>query len=264
MDQAHYAELTSRLLSAARDDPRVVGLVALGSMAQQDDEPDRFSDHDFFLVTIAGAQQSFRDDLAWLPDAPAIALAFQETAHGLKVLYTHGHLLEFAVFDLAELDRARVNRYRVLLDRADVENRMRELGERTAAEVVAQSTSDRVLFGQFLCHLLVGAGRAARGETLSGRHAALDLAPSALVTLVARHVPSAAPGLLDSLDPLRRVERAYPELGRELAALAVLPTVRAAMGLLEIAERGLVAHLGVDVEPAVAAVRAALASMTDG
>lgn len=257
MDAARYAELTRRLLAAATAEPRVLGLVALGSMADQGQSPDRFSDHDFFLVTETGAQQHFRRDLSWLPDAGAIALAFQETAHGLKVVYVDGHLLEFAVFDLAELDLARVNRYRVLLDRADLASRMAALASRTATERREQEVGERVLFGQLLCHLLVGAARAARGEELSGR-ASVGEARRELAILAARLLPTSAQALLDNLDPLRRFERAYPELGRELARFSVLPTVGEARGILDLAENALAAHLDFDPRPALAAVRTGL------
>ncbi len=263
MDSANYADFSRRLLAAAAADCKVIGLVALGSMARQDYEPDRFSDHDFFLVTVPGVQQSFRDDLAWLPDASAIALAFQETAHGLKVLYRSGHLLEFAVFDLDELRLARVNRYLVLLDRADVAARLADLAARTTATARAEAPGDRVLFGQFLCHLAIGAGRYARGERASGRHVVFAYAQQELLQLIARRVAAQESHLLDNLDPWRRFERVYPELGDRLSRAAALPAPAAARLLLGIAEDTLLPQLHDLDAPAMALALAATRRAVD-
>jgi hypothetical protein len=52
-------------------------------------------------------------------------------------------------------------------------------------------------------------------------------------------VPSPQAAILDDLDPLRRFERAYPELGAELAAIVRLPPDEAAVALLDLTEREL-------------------------
>src|SRR3954449_2304508 len=103
MDAQAYEQFTRRLLDNLTADERVLGLVALGSMAARDYIPDAWSDHDFFMITKPRDQESFRTDLSWLPDAEQVAFYFRETAHGLKAIYADGHLIEFAVFDLAEL-----------------------------------------------------------------------------------------------------------------------------------------------------------------
>jgi hypothetical protein len=121
--QAHRA-FTERLVERLAGDPDVLGVVLLGSTSGLPPAPDAFSDHDFFVVVRPGAQERLRTDLSWLPEAAEAALAFRETAHGLKVLYRSGHLAEFAVFDPEELALARVNRYAVPLDRADVAARL--------------------------------------------------------------------------------------------------------------------------------------------
>jgi hypothetical protein len=50
-------------------------------------------------------------------------------------------------------------------------------------------------------------------------------------------LPADNASLLDSFDSLRRFERAYPELGAELAAVVRRSPPEAALGLLEIIER---------------------------
>ncbi len=234
MDRAAYDALTNGLVTRLEADARVVGLVALGSMSGEGLAPDAFSDHDFFVVTVPGAQEAFREDLSWLPGAERSALVHRETEHGLKVVLDDGHLLEFAVFDLGELLVARANRYAVLLDRGGVAERM----ARVAAKPV-EAHPDRWLSGQLLGNLLVGGGRAARGEILSARLFVAGHATGHLLRLLARHVPAEVETPLDDLDPFRRFERAYPGLGEAVNAALALPPLDAALALLDVAAREL-------------------------
>lgn len=223
-----YRAFTTELVERLSPDARVTGLVAVGSMAAVDYLPDEWSDHDFFVITPAGGQEELRRDLSWLPAHERIALSFRETAHGLKVLYEDGHLVEFAVFDLEEIGLAGVNRYRVLLDRGGVEERMRELAARPRERL-----SDEHLFGMFVASVQVGAGRTRRGERLSGAFFAI-WGTRYLCALLARALPASDHALLDDLDALRRFERVYPELGAEIAATLGDPAA-----LLDLAEREL-------------------------
>lgn len=237
MTPERYRAFTEALANGLATDRRVLGLVAIGSMAARDYEPDEWSDHDFFVVTDPGAQEAFRTDLSWLPDAGRLVLHYRETAHGVKALYDSGHLLEFAVFDLAELRLARVNRYRVLVDRGGVEEALRDVAGATVAAVEREARDDDYLFGQLLTTLLVGVGRHRRGEELSGAQFVKQHAARPLVELVARHVPAADAGLLDGLDPFRRFDRVYPEIAREVSNALADETPRAAATLLALARR---------------------------
>jgi hypothetical protein len=257
MNADEYGRFTARLGEQLAADERVLGLVALGSMATQDTQPDRWSDHDFFVIVRSGAQESFRRDLSWLPDAEDLVLSYRETAHGLKALYRNGHLLEFAVFDPEELHLARVNRYRVLLDRGGIADAMTQVREETVAWNAASALGDFERFGQFLANLLVAAGRSARGEELSGRQFA-GYALQHLAVLLARHVPKEVDQPLDDLDPLRRFERSWPKLGSELNDLLELPPAKAAQGLLGVARRELAGRVASVSEEAVAAVERAM------
>jgi len=238
MDRPAYDAFTRSLASALAGDPRVVGLVALGSMSGDGVPPDGFSDHDFFVVTVPGEQESFRTDLRWLPGDSGTVLVHRETAHGLKVVLADGHLLEFAVFDLEELLVARANRYAVLLDRGGVAARMAEVAARPS-----EHPADRWLCGQLLGNLLVGGGRAARGELLSARLFVAGHATGHLLRLLARHVPAEADASLDDLDPFRRFEKAHPRLGGELNAVLARDPLEAALALLDLAGRELRPYL---------------------
>lgn len=257
MNTEDYRQLTERLVERLTADGRVLGLVALGSMAAQDTQPDRWSDHDFFVIVRTGEQEGFRRDLSWLPDAEDLVLSYRETAHGLKALYRNGHLLEFAVFDPEELHLARVNRYRVLLDRGGLAEALERIREATVAWTATSGMGDFERFGQFLANLLVAAGRSARGEELSGRQF-VGHALQHLAVLLARHVPKEADQPLDDLDPLRRFERSWPALGRELNTILQAPPAKAALGLLEIASRELSGRLAGYPAEAVAVVAGVL------
>jgi len=71
-------------------------------------------------ITTSGEQEDFRTRFDWLPNHDDVVLTVRETAHGLKVLYASGHLLEYAVFDLAEIALAKANDYRIAFDRGGV------------------------------------------------------------------------------------------------------------------------------------------------
>jgi hypothetical protein len=220
--------------------------------------PDGFSDHDFFVVTRSGAQERYRTERAWLPDAADIALAFRETAHGVKVLYAGGHLAEFAAFDLDELALARVNRYRVAFDRADIAVRMERIRAASAAEAgAAPDLTWRV--GQFLTGLVVGTYRDARGEHLSGHQFVRVHALGHLLVLLRTRLSLDDAARLDDLDPSRRFDLVLTGLGREINAALQAPVAETAQALLDIAVRELS-----DLVPASAhrAVLRALASTT--
>jgi hypothetical protein len=259
MDRVSFDAVTAGLGVRLSVDPRVVGLVALGSMSGKGVPPDAFSDHDFFVVTVPGVQEAFRTDLGWLPGAERAVLVHRETEHGLKVVLEDGHLLEFAVFDLDELLLARANRYSILLDRGGVCERMAEVAKKPV-----EAPEDGWLAGQLLGNLLVGGGRAARGELLSARVFVAGYATGHLLRLLARHVPAEEAATLDGLDPFRRFEKAYPRLGAELGSALTRPPLEAALALLDVAGRELAPRFAAWPAAAADAVRKCLRKAREG
>jgi hypothetical protein len=233
MTPDEYRAFTRALTESLDADQHAIGLVAVGSMADRDYAPDEWSDHDFFVITRAGGQEELRSDLTWLPDHERIALSVRETDHGLLVIYDDGHLLEFAVFDLEEIARAGVNRYRVLFDRGGVEDRVKQVEESPRPP-----RDDRFLFGKTVTAALVATGRGRRGETLSAAFL-VTWATTYLARLLIRTLPTENASILDSFDSLRRFELAYPELGAELAAIVRLDPADAGPAILELLEREL-------------------------
>ena len=255
MNLARYNRFTDELTRKLDADPRVLGLVALGSMAQQDTQPDEWSDHDFFVITIQGVQEDMRQDLSWLPRADEIVFHFRETEHGMKALYHGGHLLEFAIFNEDELQMARLNRHRVLLDKAELAPQLAELELATQDFVAHGRSNPEKRFAEFLMNIFVGVGRHARGEVLSGRQFIKTYALTHLLHLLAEFLPAEEVHLLDNLDPFRRFEYVYPATGKELNQILDQDTLTAAENLLLVAALHLRPYLPNFPETAVAEVQ---------
>jgi len=230
-----HAAFAAALLKRLEADPDVLGLVFLGSSSGEPPAPDAFSDHDLFVVTRPGAQERFRTDLSWLPNAADLVLSFRETPHGVRALDSTGHLVELAVFDLEELSVARVNRYSVALDKADVRARMARVQQETTRN--AASPDARWLAGQFLVELVVGAARYGRGERISAHFRVRVGAVQHLLALVRMRTPAEARARLDDLDVSRRVETVLPEVARDVDAALLLPVPACARALLAVALR---------------------------
>jgi len=91
----------NEIIALNQNNPDVLAFIGLGSM----DETwrlDEYSDVDFFIIVNPSLKPLFYNDVSWLNVSP-IALWFQETMDGLKVVYEDGILLEFAIFTLDQL-----------------------------------------------------------------------------------------------------------------------------------------------------------------
>lgn len=255
MNAQDYQAFTDTLQRTLERDPRVVGLIAAGSMASVSHQPDQWSDHDFWVLVEPDAVAWFHSHTAWLPDSDQIVLWFRETQDGFKVVYRSGHLLEYAVSDRPRLQHFKVNNYRLLIDRGGLAADLSALQRRTAAEFESGAADDLALLGQFLTNLLVGVGRYRRGERLSARHMIAVSSLHALLRLIPRLVTTPRPDALDNLDPLRRVEVAYPAIAADIDRLLCLELDRAALGLLDLADQLLRERLPAYPAEAVAVVR---------
>lgn len=252
MNPEAYQTFTEQLTNNLLKDENILGLVAAGSMAQQDYQPDEWSDHDFLVITRPGTQNRYRQKYDWLPSSEEIAWAFQETEHGVKVIYRSGHLLEFAVFDEEELKMARINRYRVLIDRAQISAQMADEAQKT--NTVSDTETDAFHLGQILTNILVGMGRYWRGEKLSAHKFIKINAIHHLAALLNQNTHSPQRGLVDNLDPTRRFEVVHPHLGPELERFMLLPIPEAAQGLVALLKRempALMAEIPPQVVPIV-------------
>lgn len=231
-----FRQWTQTLSATLQQDSRVIGLVMVGSAADTRRTPDEWSDHDFFVITHPGEQEGMRTNLGWLPNAETIVLSVRETDHGLKVLFADGHLIEFAIFDMEEIYLAGINDYRVIFDAPD--GRITEATQEIAGRSSKGGGINREKeMGMLLSLILVGAGRAARGEVISGSRFIKEFALGSLLRLMVNDLPPAEGSTPDNLDPFRRVERIYPAVAPQIHATLLLPPIEAGSALLDIAEQ---------------------------
>ena len=153
------------------------------------------------------------------------------------------------------MQRAKVNDYRLLIDRSDLAADLAQLQADTTAEFEHIAADDLCLLGQFLTNLLVGVGRYRRGEQLSARMMIAGWSLYGLLRLLPKYIPAQHPEALDNLDPLRRVEIAYPDVGADINRLLRLDLDQAAVGLLDLADHLLCDQLEDYPAEAVAVIR---------
>jgi hypothetical protein len=259
VDADAYEDYIRRLVRWAEGRSDVLGVVALGSTASTDHRPDRYSDHDVFVVTVDGAAQALRDDVSWLPDSHRIALCHRETKHGRGVVYDDGHLVEIAVFEPGELHVCRVNAYRVLHDTGDIAPWIAALASATTAAQAEADPDGTERFAAFVQQVIVGINRNARGEHVAANARLRGHAVELLTSLVRDLVPPAPDAAVDNLDPHRRFELAHPVIGGRLVAALDGPLDGVAGALVAVLEDHVVPHLSIDGSRALGALHRVLA-----
>lgn len=236
MKATDYEKFLSELTSTLAADPLVRGLITLGSTADAALR-DRWSDHDFWVITARGAQSRYLEPSAWLPQADDILLTVRHGPSGRSVLYANGHQVEYIVFDEEEARGGKIERFRVPLDRGGVGDlaesvRLATLRERQSA----LARPDRL---EGLCMLLwTACERGERGEHLSAQRY-LQFSVDAFLDLLMAHAGPGDSPAADGMDGRRRLERTRPELGRELRRITALGPAEAGVALLGLAEREL-------------------------
>jgi hypothetical protein len=214
-----------------RDDPRVIGLVGMGSTAERD-RVDEWSDHDLAIITLPGHQEALRRERSWLPDADHLVLDVIEWHGGGKLVFDDGRVVEFGVATPDELAQWSVHHHEVLLDRGGVAVAVAQAVARSPRNADADLADTLAIV---VAHTHIGAGKATRGEVLAASTALRGDAVTALVTAVA--IMSAPDARADYLDPRRRLEQTHPEVARSLVEAMRLDELALARRLLEIAER---------------------------
>lgn len=251
LTKAEFADFLDRLADVARSEADVLGLVGFGSTANLD-RADEWSDHDFAWVTVAGAEDRYRHDLSWLPDAGRIALSVVEWHGGVKAIYENGHVLEFGIADPAGFSGWLGNSGRVIVDKGGVAEALDRVHGNRRPEGAADAEREIRLV---LTQLLIGCGRARRGELLSAGRLIREDAAGRLLSVLATLHPDPR---LDPLDPFRRVELVHPELSAHLTDALELPPENAARAILELTEEHLAPRWEEFPWSGVAAVRARL------
>lgn len=222
------------LTATAQREPDIVGLVGMGSTAQRH-RVDEWSDHDFALVTVDGAQDRYRHELSWLPGAASIALSVVEHHGGVKVIYDDGHVLEFGVTSIEGLTHWAGNSYDVFYDAGGVAEAFAAMVERPLPTGERDDAADIRLV---LTQVIIGVGRYRRGEVLSAGESVRSEALAHLLRVIGRRLPGDT-GMLDTLDPRRRFEFVHPQLAARISAALRGDVEAAARELLAIAQEQL-------------------------
>lgn len=237
MEATAFEDYTERLRAALKSACEVIGLVALGTMADPTFR-DEWSDHDFWVITETGKQDSLVEDLSWLPDAHNIAITVSHGKHRRTVLYHNRHKAEFAVFDVNEAREGKTERYRILIGDDKILELMESVHHATLEQAHAVQAKPDAL--ENLCVLLWSAcERYYRGEFLSANQYLHGFAVNQLLNLISASDSETAEGVKDVLDPLRRLELRSPELAAEVLTALDQPIPKAAIQLLAIAEKEL-------------------------
>ncbi|MFH8248961.1 hypothetical protein ACH3VR_01155 [Microbacterium sp. B2969] len=230
-----FEALSRGLAEGVRGRPGFAGLVLLGSASDEAaGRRDEWSDHDFFAITREGAGRMLRPDLSWLPDQDRLVLTAREGEIGFVAVYDDGHVFEFAFSDAAELDGALAEAATVAVDddEGTVARLIDESRIRAAAGDAFDPANDMRLV---LVKLLIGAGRARRGEVLNGSDFVRGWAVRLLVRVVRARLSARSTSARDTIDPMRRFEQDFPDWSAAIAAAIAQPVEEAACALFVMA-----------------------------
>ena len=231
---AAFEQYLDELAERARREPDVIGLVGFGSTVERS-RVDEWSDHDFGWLTVPGVQDRFRHDLSWLPAAERIALSVVENHGGVKVIYDDGHVLEFGIASLEDFTHWTGDQAAVIVDKGGVAEAVAALLARSAT---AGETDPVRAVKLLVTQIMIGVGRARRGETLAAAEMICSDGQGRLLSAIGARLPRDA-FVFNTLEPWRRFERAYPEIAARIEAARRLDPEAAGRALLDIAEETL-------------------------
>ena len=204
-----------------------LALLGLGSVGQDMDRLDEFSDLDFFVIVEPGFKQAFIDNLDWLTSIRPLAFSFPNTPDGHKALYDDGVFCEFAVFEPDELPGIAFAPGRVVWSRTGFETGVLEPAPRKAE---FGQGDEEFLLGELLTNLYVGLSRYARGERLSACLFVQNYALSRLISLLELWGDSVTGGK-DPYSNDRRFERRF--VAHESLVESLMPGYRGTPGSAE-------------------------------
>jgi hypothetical protein len=191
--------------------PNALALIGLGSVGQETDRLDQYSDLDFFVIVESGCQQHFMEDLSWLTGIAPIAFHFPNTSDGYKLLFEDGIFCEFAIFDPPKLAKIPFASGRIIWKAAVMPDSIAH----PPPAAPNQPKTEEWLLGEILTNLYVGLSREKRGERLSAMQFIQGFAVDRLTALSA-YVETAVLAHLDLFDNRRRYETRYPGLAAHL------------------------------------------------
>ena len=157
-------------------------------------------------------------------------LTAREGEIGFVAVYDDGHVFEFAFSEAGELDGSLVRGRRWSSTMRPERRPPSSLGPANAQRRGIASTR-RTTSGWCSSSSLIGVGRARRGEVLNAGQFVRSWAAQCLVRAIRGRFASRSTTLRDTIDPVRRFERDFPEWAAQIAAALEAPVEDAARAL---------------------------------
>lgn len=189
-----------------------LALIGLGSVGQELERLDAYSDLDFFVIVRPGAKDRFLENIDWLEAAAPVVFRHRGTGDGLHVLFADGIYAESAVFTVAELGRAAYTPGRIIWKQPWVSD---DLATPAAQPQPPRGRTLAKLLGEIQCNLYVGLLRFRRGERQAAAREVQLYAVDRLLQLAATMEPEGATAA-DPFAPARRFEQRYPQFAAHL------------------------------------------------
>jgi hypothetical protein len=213
-------EMKQRLLArleavalAVKETGQGTAVLGLGSVGQELDRLDAYSDLDFFVIARPGQKRYFLDSLAWLESIQPILFSFLNTADGYKLLFADRIFCEMAVFEPDELQTIPYTQARVIWQ--DECSALSFPENNKLPPAPDQPPTVEWLTGEILSNLYIGLGRFRRGEKVSAARFIQGHAVDRILAL-APFIEDQQAGHADPFDQDRRFEQRYPRTAAEL------------------------------------------------
>ncbi|KOP29076.1 hypothetical protein ADM98_09185 [Exiguobacterium sp. BMC-KP] len=219
---------------AQTDDALV--LLGLGSVGQELERLDDYSDLDFFVIAKPGKKVRFIEQLDWLENAHPLQFQFQNTQDGHKIMFDDGIYAEFAIFELDELSEIAFSAGRIVWcdSSFDAFERLVPQPHNSSSE----HPSIDYAIHEALTNLYVGLCREARGETLSAFRLIQQFAVGQLIYVLSSFEKEEAT-YVDPFAPERRIEQRFPEMVNRFSEMmpGYLQNKTAALAILDYIEQ---------------------------
>lgn len=206
----------------------VLALIGLGSVGDEVERIDRYSDLDFFVVVEDEHKVAYLTDLSWLSEVHPLVYTFKNTKDGHKILFADQIYGEFAVFGRSEIDQTTHAKGRIIYQAHHYDNP--RLVEQKGDIPKLKGDNIEYAANEALTNIYVGLLRYHRGEKLSGTRMVEVHALNQIISIL--HLIDEAETVdVDLFNLERRLEHRYPDFA------AKLPTMLAGMQTLYISAR---------------------------
>jgi lincosamide nucleotidyltransferase B/F len=147
----------------SKDD--ALALIGLGSIGDQRNRLDQYSDLDFFVIVKNNSKQKYIDNLDWLNEVMTVKYQFKNSQDGYKFFFEDGIYGEFAVFSIDEIESIHQSKGKVIwkVDQLDLE--ILEKSKGTKPELISNDID--FIINEALTNIYVGLQRYFRGEKLN-------------------------------------------------------------------------------------------------